>query len=133
MRTSRNTGCPYCAGRKLLKGFNDLQTRFPEIAKEANGWDPSTITAGVSKKLEWKCKEGHIYLSIVGLRTGRGSGCPVCSGQQILKGFNDLQSKHPEIAAEAYGWDPSTVAAGTKQKKDWICNLGHIYLSLIHI
>lgn len=26
------TGCPYCAGNKVLKGFNDLWTTHPEIA-----------------------------------------------------------------------------------------------------
>ena len=30
------TGCPYCSGKKILSGFNDLSSKFPEIAKE---WD----------------------------------------------------------------------------------------------
>ncbi|MFR1233439.1 MAG: zinc-ribbon domain-containing protein [Evtepia gabavorous] len=29
--------CPYCAGRKVLAGFNDLATRYPELAQT---WDP---------------------------------------------------------------------------------------------
>ena len=36
---SRNTngnGCPYCAGQKVLKGFNDLASANKELAKE---WD----------------------------------------------------------------------------------------------
>ena len=37
---SRNTngnGCPYCAGQKVLKGFNDLASANKELAKEYNG------------------------------------------------------------------------------------------------
>ena len=42
-------------------------------------------------------------------------------------GVNDLQSQFPDIAAEAYGWDPSTVALGTDKAKKWICRSGHIW------
>ena len=30
-------GCPYCAGRRLLRGFNDLATKFPDVAAEWSG------------------------------------------------------------------------------------------------
>ena len=30
------TGCPYCANKKVLAGFNDLATLLPELAKQ---WD----------------------------------------------------------------------------------------------
>ena len=126
-RTGRGTGCPICCGKQVLKGFNDLKTKFPNIAAEAYGWDPSTVTAGTSKKRDWKCSEGHIYSSIVAGRTGSGNGCPVCCGQQLSAGFNDLKTKFPDIAAEAYEWDPQTVMPGTNQKKDWRCKVGHIY------
>jgi hypothetical protein len=132
-RTSGGNGCPVCSGRQVLVGFNDLKTKFPDIAAEAYGWDPSTVTAGTNEKKEWKCKEGHIYQSSVDGRTSskRERGCPFCSGKQVLAGFNDLQTKFPDIAAEAYGWDPSTVTAGTHQKKDWKCKKDHIYASTV--
>lgn len=126
-RTNLNRGCPVCAGQKVLAGFNDLQTKFPGIAAEAYGWDPTTVTAGTSQKKDWKCSKGHIYCSAVGNRTIQGSGCPICLNKQLLTGFNDLQTKFPDIAAEAYGWDPTTVTAGTDQKKDWKCILGHTW------
>ena len=34
MRTKRNSGCPYCAGKKVLAGFNDLATAQPKIAAQ---------------------------------------------------------------------------------------------------
>jgi hypothetical protein len=119
---------------KPVLGVNDLQSQFPEIAAEAFGWDPATVTANSHKKKDWKCGLGHIYTSVVASRTTRrfgGNGCPVCYGRQVLAGYNDLKSQFPEIAAEAFGWDPATVVAKTEQKKDWICGLGHIYFSCV--
>jgi len=130
-RTSKGSGCPFCSSQKVLAGFNDLKTKFPDIAAEAYMWDPSTIVAGTKQKKDWKCKEGHIYSSTVNSRTSGGNGCLFCSGYQVLAGFNDLKTKFPDIAAEAYGWDPSTVVAGTEKKKDWKCNKGHIYFSSV--
>jgi len=130
-RTSLKSGCAYCAGVKVLAGFNDLKTKFPDIAKEAYGWDPTAVTAGTEQKKDWICDKGHIYPATVSSRTNVKSGCPICSNNQVLVGFNDLKSKFPDIAAEAYGWDPSTVVAGTDKKKDWKCNKGHLYHSAV--
>ena len=33
---AKGNGCPYCVGKKILKGENDLKTLFPEIAAEWN-------------------------------------------------------------------------------------------------
>jgi len=116
----------------VLAGFNDLQTRFPDIAAEAFGWDPSTVVAGTHSKKDWECSEGHIYHSAVMSRTSHGTGCPFCSNKQVLTGFNDLKTKFPDIAAEAYGWDPTTVTSAANQKKDWKCQKGHIYASAVN-
>ena len=32
---SENAGCPYCANKKVLSGFNDLETLYPKLAREA--------------------------------------------------------------------------------------------------
>ena len=29
---SEGSGCPYCTGRKVLPGFNDLDTLYPDVA-----------------------------------------------------------------------------------------------------
>ena len=31
---SADRGCPYCGDRKVLKGYNDLRTTHPKIARE---------------------------------------------------------------------------------------------------
>ena len=132
-RTSRGGGCPFCSGQQLLTGFNDLQTKFPDIAEEADGWDPTTVIAGSHKKKEWKCKFGHTWNVSVDSRTSQNSGCPICSNKKILSGFNDLQTKFPDIAKEADGWDPTTVIAGTGKKLGWRCRLGHTWITACNI
>ena len=126
-RIHRKNGCPYCSNRKAWTGFNDLETKFPEIAKEADGWDPSKVVSGSNKKFSWKCKEGHTWEASVSNRTSKGSGCPYCSMQKVWTGFNDLETKFPEIAKEADGWDPSKVLAGSHTKLSWKCKEGHTF------
>ncbi len=123
-RVERNRGCPFCAGQKVLPGFNDFASAYSEIAKEAYGWDPTKVTRKSSKKMPWRCTLGHVYEAVVYSRV-RGDGCPVCSGRQVLAGFNDLSTTHPEIAAQADGWDPSTVSKGSNKAQLWKCNSGH--------
>jgi len=123
-RTSRGDGCPYCGGKKVLKGFNDLATVSRSLAKQAIGWDPSTVTISSGKKFYWKCPLGHQWEAKVSDRT-KGNGCPICAGQKVLIGFNDLKSVNPYLAQEAHGWDPSTVTFKSGRRKSWECGQGH--------
>ena len=125
----RGRGCPICSGAKVQKGFNDLATTHPDLSKEANGWDPTTISRGSPSKREWKCSKGHLWEASVGARTGLNSGCPYCSGLRIIVGETDLASTHPHLAEEANGWDPQTVSRGSIKSLSWICKLGHIFQS----
>ena len=86
-RTTCGAGCPYCAGKKVLLGFNDLATRDPELAKQ---WHPTLngsltarmVTVGSRKRVWWQCDQGHVWKAVVSSRaTGRKSGCPVCAGK----------------------------------------------------
>ena len=136
-RTSRNGSCPYCLGQKVLVGFNDLASNFPEIAKEwhpaKNGkLTPRDVKATSHKKAWWICPHKHEYEQAIMLRTTRGSGCPYCAGQKVWSGFNDLATSHPEIAKE---WHPTkngkltpwNVIAGSQKKVWWLCPEGHEY------
>ena len=132
-RTSKNTGCGICAGSQLLSGFNDLATRYPEIAAQADGWDPSTVFPGSHSNKNWLCDLGHSYVATINNRTNHGNGCPYCTNKKVLTGFNDVKTKYPEIANEAYGWDPSKVCHGTNEFKDWKCELGHTWSARVHV
>ena len=116
--------CPVCGKAKVQKGFNDLRTTNPKLAKEADGWDPTKYREGSNKKLPWKCSKGHKWEAVISNRS-RGSRCPVCSGLLVLTGFNDLRTTHPKLAKEADGWDPTKVAAGSTKKLKWKCKYGH--------
>jgi len=130
-RTSKSSGCPYCANQKVLPGFNDLATIKPEIAKQADGWDPSQVLPGTQKKMKWKCINGHSYLAPPSARKDVESGCNICSNKVIVPGINDLQTTDPLIAHEAHGWDPKKYVRGSNETMDWKCPVGHIYQSAI--
>lgn len=96
-------GCPYCAGRRLLRGFNDLATKFPDVAAE---WSEKNlpqkaddVLAFSNQKAWWQGKCGHEWLARIADRS-RGHGCPYCSSQKVLAGYNDFGSKYPELAEE---------------------------------
>ena len=127
---SAGAGCPFCSGNQVLSGLNDLSTKHPEIAKEAFGWDPATVADKSGKKLAWQCESGHQWKAIVASRVNQKTKCPVCSNRILLSGFNDLSTKHPEIAKEAFGWDPSKVSVGFR-RGEWKCDLGHVWTALI--
>jgi len=123
--SSLKTGCPICSGRKVLSGFNDLASEFPEIAIEADGWDPSAISPGANAIKQWRCLKGHSFMTAPKSRTTHNQGCPYCANQKILKGFNDLATTHPLLAKQALGWDPTTVVAGSGKKVMWLCESEH--------
>ena len=124
------TGCPVCLNRKVLPGFNDLATTHPELAAQADGWDPRTLGANSHQKKNWKCSHGHEWSAACYSRT-LGKGCPICSGNVVLSGFNDLETAYTELAAEADGWDPSAVTWGSGKKRAWICAEGHRWNAII--
>lgn len=98
------------------------------MANEADGWDPSSVTAGSGKKVNWECSKGHKFIATIGNRSRtNGDNCPICIGKKILIGFNDLKTLKPQIAKQAYKWDPQTVTIGSGKKLDWICTKKHIW------
>jgi hypothetical protein len=132
---SNGCNCPYCSGKRVLVGFNDLASQYPEIAAEwhptKNGLlTPQMVTKGYYKKVWWRGKCGHEWSSTVNNRTSKDLKCPICSNQQLVQGFNDLLTTHPELAAE---WHPTKnnkltakdVSYGSDQRAWWMCKKGH--------
>ena len=53
-----NTGCPVCAGRKVVPGVNDLASQYPEAAamwSDKNDYAPSEIPARSSRRAIFVC------------------------------------------------------------------------------
>jgi len=130
---SSGKGCPICSNRQVVKGFNDLTTTHPELAKEwhpiLNGEvKPTEVTRGCNDKVWWKCRKhpNHEWDAMVSQRS-QGASCPICSGHQILRGFNDLATTHPELLKEWHpilngDLKPTDVSRGHKGKIWWKCS-----------
>ena len=93
-----NHGCPYCAGKKVLPGFNDLAFVNPQVAAEwhptKNGvLKPTMVAPSSNKKVWWVCKKGHEWTASVDQRK-RGDGCPICA--------KEMQTSFPEQAVFFY-------------------------------
>ena len=100
---SNGEKCPICSGARVVAGINDLSTLKPELASEwseENEIKPTEVSIGSHKKVIWKCKLGHEWIATVKSRTINRTGCPYCSHNKVLAGFNDLATLFPEVADE---------------------------------
>jgi hypothetical protein len=135
-KINKETGCPFCTGVKVLTGFNDLKTKFPQIARQwhpqKNGRLRPEEIGSSHKKVWWIDDLGHEWQATIASRAHQGVGCPFCSNNQLLVGFNDLETQNPELARE---WDyernfpllPNQVVSGGGKKYWWTCTQGHTW------
>lgn len=107
-RVFSKSGCPYCAGKKVITGVNDLATVFPELMEEwdaeLNTINPHEVAPQSGKLAHWICKKNpkHTWSAEITNRTTKGAGCPICSNNLLLIGDNDFKTRYPEVAKE---WD----------------------------
>lgn len=126
--------CPFCSGSKILKGFNDLETRYPEVFAELHPTknaeiDVDSVTPKSAEKIWWLCAEGHEWEAIVFNRTS-GSGCPQCAGYSVITGKTDLQTLFPELSKQWHptlngDLTPGQVTSQTHRKVWWLCTENH--------
>ncbi|MBR3640804.1 MAG: zinc-ribbon domain-containing protein, partial [Oscillibacter sp.] len=96
---------------------------------------PEHIQRFSNKKVWWKCEFGHEWAAAAAHRMS-GENCPVCAGQKVLAGFNDLATTNPSLAEE---WDythnegalPSQFTANSHKKVWWKCKSGHSWRATI--
>ena len=137
---SSGNGCGVCSGKRVLAGFNDLQTLKPDLAAQwhpiLNGdLKPDAVTFGSHKKVWWLCELGHEFLAIINDRSN-GNGCGVCSGKQVLVGVNDLQTLKPELVIQWHSTlngdlKPEDFTIGSHKKVWWICDKGHEWKTIV--
>ena len=78
-RAYSGRGCPVCAKQALHSdGRNSMAMTHPQLAKEYQG-DATKHTAGVRRKLNWKCSECEYVWISTGDNRVKGQGCPVCA------------------------------------------------------
>ncbi len=137
-RTISGTGCPYCAGFKVLTGETCLASKRPDLASEwgpANDKGPGEVLASSSYIATWVCNEyGHTWRTSVNNRS-RGTGCPACTNKQVQPGFNCLTSQRPDLASE---WSPKNskgpgeVTVGSQYRATWVCGAyGHEWEAVV--
>ena len=138
-RTRDGTGCPFLSGQAVWPGFNDLATKYPELAEQ---WDyenngsltPQNVPVNSNYNAYWVLPyddpdTGKHFVfrwqAKVYSRARNGTGCPFLSGKAVWLGFNDLATKHPELAEQ---WDyesngnitPQKVTSGSNYNAFWI-------------
>lgn len=123
--------------KRLIVGLNDLKTTHPDIASEAFGWDPSSVSRGSKVSKSWKCPKGHIYQMRVAHRTctykGRkkAAGCRICNKGQKLKVTenNNLKAMLPKVASELVGLNSEKIYFKDRNYFVFKCPVGHFYKS----
>ena len=120
--------CPYCKNDKVLPGFNSLQYKNPELAKE---WSANNVRKAdevlptSSSRVKWVCPtcRGEYYAAIRDRKVG-DDACPYCKNDKVLPGFNSLQYKNPELAKE---WSANNVRKAdevlptSSSRVKWVC------------
>ena len=104
-RTASNCGCPYCSGKSVLEGYNDLATTNPEMLTlwdfEKNTVSPQSVSKGSPAEVWWKCSHNHSWKKRINSQVLYNS-CPICECRELVVGINDLSTTHPELTKE---WD----------------------------
>lgn len=87
---------------RIVLGKNDLKSWCinNNAAFLIDEWDseknkdltPEQITYASNRKVWWICNKGHSYSASTGNRTTNNQGCPYCSNNKTLEGFNDFKT-----------------------------------------
>ena len=124
--------CPYCKNDKVLPGFNSLQYKNPELAKEwsnSNDMKADEVLPTSSSRVKWVCPtcHGEYYAIIRGRKVG-DDACPYCRKDKLLPGYNSLLNTDPELAKE---WSNSNdmkadeVLPTSSSRVKWVCPTCH--------
>jgi len=133
------SGCPFLSNKRVWKGYNDLATKYPELAKEwhptKNGrLQPSDVTPGSKVKVWWYLpyddpetgKHFDFEWQAVIYSRSNNRSCPFLSSpaKEIWRGYNDLETRYPDIAKEWHptkngSLKPSEVSHGSGVKVWW--------------
>ncbi len=137
---SNGTECPYCCGKKVLKGFNDFASAQPDMCDEwnfeKNNKRPEEVSRWSSENIWWRCKNGHEWQTEIQNRM-RGNGCPYCANKRPVEGVNDFRTMNPLLMQE---WNyqrnknlsPDKLTYQTRKKVWWICQKGHEWQAEIY-
>ena len=130
-RTTKNSGCPYCTGKKAsIK--NNLKLLFPKIAKEWHRTkniklSPNEVTPKSNKRVWWQCKNGHEWEAKISNRTKNKNGCRFCLSVHFL--FSNISSEWD--IKKNNNLNPKDFTYGSHKTIWWKCSKGHEWESKI--
>ena len=137
LRAEKLTGwpCPVCADLVLVKGYNDLKTKYPAIADRLEpGIDPEKIIYSKKGALRFVCDKGHVFNKAIA-KMLKDDSCPICHSGGYLSENVQLVSEW-DIAANIA--DPNTPSSmdgllvGSNKRAHWVCSsCGHKWINQI--
>ena len=107
-----------------------VRTRWATETNKDHGLDPSKISAGSKKTAWWMCDRGEDHefpAKVQYLTSPRGYGCPYCSNQRTLAGFNDILTTDRALIEEWWDYSknedllPTEIGRGYSGKAWWTC------------
>lgn len=139
-RIIEKIGCSNCAWSikaKVATCEKSFAAKYPEFLQywdyEKNAISPESIYPNNTDDIFWKCQLGHSFTrspkSI--LKYHKQALCPYCGNREVLPGYNDIATTHPEWLQE---WDydrnencPEQYHQNNGEKVWWRCKNGHSY------
>ena len=131
-------GCPFLSGKRIWKGFNDLESLNPEVASQwdsdaNNPYSLSEVFAYSNKKYSWVYdfddpvtgKHFRFKWKATAASRMKNGGCPFLSGNRVWPGYNDLKTLNPELALQ---WDyeenddrrPEQFTPKSRERVSWV-------------
>ena len=141
--------CPFCALRKPSYFYN-LALLYPDLEKQWHyeknkNLTPNKVLPNSSKKVWWKCNNGHVWQAVICDRTTSTDTnlklnkpiCPYCNHKKPSSTYN-LLTEYPSIARQ---WNylkngnlkPTDVSPKSQRKVWWVCdfNPNHMWQDVI--
>ena len=154
-RTSLKQNCPICAGKRVLKGFNDLATWCKDSLIEwdyGNNWDkkknkqltPYDVTYGSHYIANFVCSNPNCHepFSMMVKTYYRGNRCKYCARTEVRPdGSNSFAAEHPDqlkywdyenndkVITEEHpnGIRPEEILSNSNIRLYWKCGFGHTW------
>ena len=108
-----------------MRSFLEIHPNLVSEWSPVNELGPDQVSYGSNKPIIWNGVCGHTWTATPKNR-GNNHGCPYCSGNKVLVGYNDLASVHKGVAAE---WSsrnlpttPRQVTARSDKSFWWKCS-----------
>ncbi len=105
-KSTSKGGCPYCSGKRVLTGDNDLFTKSPNAKlfwDYNNKIDPRKTSYASYNEVNFICPEGHEFKRKI-YDFYRYSDCPICKGRQVIPDKTSLKALYPDLVNKEWNY-----------------------------